>query len=73
MLIDVYVNVNQGKRMVQTTKPPGGGFRSQQPQAARLDQARAAKARAVISSTVPVPLMARYCGAVASPVAAHCE
>lgn len=38
----------------------------------KLDySANAAKARAVISSTVPVPLIARYLGAAAGSVAAQ--
>ena len=32
-----------------------------------------ARARAVISSTLPVPLILRYFGAAASPVVAHAE
>jgi hypothetical protein len=39
----------------------------------RRRQASAVNARDVISSTVPVPLMARYFGAAASPVAAQAE
>lgn len=36
-----------------------------------LQEAKAAKARAVISSTLPVPLMERYFGAAAGSTLAH--